>query len=117
MGRECYILARFNISIRLWCPLSASIGTRWCRRPRWYKSSHQLEHRIQAHILVAFLAYRLQVTLRPTAPLAPDPTPRAMLDKLAAIRVLDVHSPTTDGRTLIPSRYTEATLEQRLRVN
>ena len=32
--------------------------------------------------------------------------PRAVLDKFAAIQMLDVYFPTTDGRTLILSRYT-----------
>jgi hypothetical protein len=79
---------------------------------------HQLEHRIEAHIFVAFLAYCLHVTLRAQLkPLAPGLTPRAVLDKLAAIQMLDVHFPTSDGRTLILSRYTELTAEQKLRVN
>ena len=69
---------------------------------------HQLEQRIEAHIFVAFLAYCLHVTLRARLrPLAAGLTPRAVLDKLAAIQMLDVHFPTTDGRTLILSRYTE----------
>jgi hypothetical protein len=68
---------------------------------------HQLEHRIEAHIFVAFMAYCLHVTLRARLrPLAPGLTPRAVLDKFAAIQMLDVHFPTTDGRTLILSRYT-----------
>jgi len=68
---------------------------------------HQLEHRIEAHIFVAFIAYCLHVTLRARLrPLAPGLTPRAVLDKFAAIQMLDVHFPTTDGRTLILSRYT-----------
>jgi hypothetical protein len=68
---------------------------------------HQLERRIEAHIFVAFMAYCLQVTLRARLrPLAPGLTPRAVLDKFAAIQMLDVHFPTTDGRTLILSRYT-----------
>jgi transposase len=68
---------------------------------------HQLEHRIEAHIFVAFMAYCLQVTLRARLrPLAPGLSPRAVLDKFAAIQMLDVHFPTTDGRTLILSRYT-----------
>jgi hypothetical protein len=68
---------------------------------------HQLEHRIEAHIFVAFMAYCLHVTLRARLrPLAPGLTPRALLDKFAAIQMLDVHFPTTDGRTLILSRYT-----------
>jgi transposase len=78
---------------------------------------HQLEGRIEAHIFVAFLAYCLHVTLRARLkPLAPGLTPRAMLDKLAAIQMLDVHFPTTDGRTLIMSRYTELTADQKLLV-
>jgi transposase len=78
---------------------------------------HQLEHRVEAHIFVAFLAYCLHVTLRAKLkPLAPGLTPRAVLDKLAAIQMLDVHFPTTDGRTLILSRYTELNTEQKLLV-
>jgi len=68
---------------------------------------HQLEHRIEAHIFVAFIAYCLHVTLRARLrPLAPGLTPRAVLDKFATIQMIDVHFPTTDGRTLILSRYT-----------
>jgi len=78
---------------------------------------HQLESRIEAHIFVAFLAYCLHVTLRARLkPLAPGLTPRAVLDKLAAIQMLDVHFPTTDGRTLILSRYTELNADQKLLV-
>ena len=68
---------------------------------------HQLEHRIEAHVFVAFIAYCLHVTLRARLrPLAPGLTPRAVLDKFATIQMLDVLFPTTDGRTLILSRYT-----------
>jgi transposase len=78
---------------------------------------HQLENRIEAHIFVAFLAYCLHVTLRAKLkPLAPGLTPRAVLDKLAAIQMVDVHFPTTDGRTLILSRYTELNADQKLLV-
>ena len=78
---------------------------------------HQIEQRIEAHIFVAFLAYCLHVTLRARLkPLAPGLTPRAVLDKFAAIQMLDVHFPTTDGRTLILSRYTELTAEQKVLV-
>jgi transposase len=76
---------------------------------------HQLERRIEAHIFVAFLAYCLQVTLRARLrPLAPGLTPRAVLDKFAAIQMLDVHFPTTDGRTLILSRYTHPEPDQKI---
>jgi hypothetical protein len=78
---------------------------------------HQLEQRIKAHIFVAFLAYCLHVTLRARLkPLAPGLTPRAVLDKFAAIQMLDVHFPTTDGRTLILTRRTELTADQKLLV-
>jgi hypothetical protein len=78
---------------------------------------HQLEHRIEAHIFIAFLAYCLHVTLRAQLkPLAPGLTPRAVLDKLAAVQMLDVHFPTSDGRTLILSRYTELNTDQKLLV-
>ena len=76
---------------------------------------HQLERRIEAHIFVAFMAYCLQVTLRARLrSLAPGLTPRAVLDKFAAIQMLDVHFPTTDGRTLILSRYTHPEPEQEI---
>jgi len=76
---------------------------------------HQLEKRIEAHIFVAFMAYCLHVTLRARLKaLAPGLTPRAVLDKMAEVQMLDVHFPTTDGRTLILSRYTEPTREQKM---
>jgi transposase len=76
---------------------------------------HQLEQRIEAHIFVAFMAYCLHVTLRAKLkPLAAGLTPRAVLDKLAAMKMLDVHFPTTDGRTLILSRHTEPDTNQKI---
>ena len=76
---------------------------------------HQLAQRIEAHIFVAFLAYCLHVTLRARLkPMAPGLTPRAVLDKLAAVQMLDVHFPTADGRTLVLSRYTELDSDQKL---
>jgi transposase len=76
---------------------------------------HQLEQRIEAHIFVAFMAYCLHVTLRAKLkPLAAGLTPRAVLDKLAAMKMLDVHFPTTDGRTLILSRHTEPDTDQKI---
>ncbi|SRR6266446_6980319 len=76
---------------------------------------HHLERRIEAHIFVAFLAYSLHVSLRARLrPLAGGLTPRAVLDKLAAIQMLDVHFPTTDGRTLILPRYTQPQTDQRI---
>ena len=76
---------------------------------------HQLEERIEAHIFIAFLAYCLHVTLRARLrPLAGGLTPRAVLDKFAALQMLDVHFPTTDGRTLILSRYTQPEPDQKI---
>jgi transposase len=76
---------------------------------------HQLETRIEAHIFVAFLAYCLMVTLKQRLKaLAPGLTPRAVLEKLAVIQMIDVELPTTDGRTVILSRYTEPEPDQRL---
>jgi transposase len=69
---------------------------------------HQLEHRVEAHILIAFLAYCLTVTLKHRLQVhAPGLTPRAVLEKLSAIQMLDVWLPTTDGRYLVMPRYTE----------
>jgi hypothetical protein len=69
---------------------------------------HQLDERIEAHIFVAFVAYCLQVTLKQRSRrLAPGLTPRAVLEKFAALQMVDVHLPTTDGRHLVLSRYTQ----------
>jgi len=69
---------------------------------------HQLEHRADAHILIAFLAYCLQVTLKQQLQAhAPGLTPTTVLDKLATIQMIDVCIPTTDGRWLILPRYTQ----------
>jgi transposase len=76
---------------------------------------HQLGHRVEAHILVAFLAYCLLVTLKTRLhALAPGLTPRAVLETLAPMQMLDVTFPTTDGRRLVMPRYTQPTPEQKL---
>jgi transposase len=76
---------------------------------------HQLQSRIEAHIFVAFMAYCLQVTLKAQLrPLAAGLTPRAVLDKFATMQMLDVKFPTTDGRTLMLSRYTEPDTDHKL---
>ena len=69
---------------------------------------HQLEHRVEAHILVAFLAYCLSITLKHRLQMhAAGLTPAAVLEKLSAIQMIDVSFPTTDGRCLLMPRYTE----------
>ena len=76
---------------------------------------HQLEHRIEAHIFIAFLAFCLHATLRHKLRLkAPGLTPRSLIEQLCAIQMLDVHFPTTDGRTLIFNRYTQPDKTQKL---
>jgi transposase len=69
---------------------------------------HQDEARIEAHIFIAFLAYCLHVTLEQRLhALAPGLTPRSVLEKFAAMQMIDVHVPTTDGRELVLTRRTE----------
>jgi transposase len=69
---------------------------------------HQKEKRIEAHIFVAFIAYALQVTLRRRLrDLAPGLTPRSVLEKFGSMQMIDIHLPTTDGRKIIMSRYTQ----------
>ena len=69
---------------------------------------HQLEQRIEAHIFIAFLAYCLHITLRRRLfALAPGLTPRSVIEKFSALQMIDVHIPTTDGRELILTRYTQ----------
>ncbi|UJS19100.1 MAG: IS1634 family transposase [Candidatus Brocadia sp.] len=73
-------------------------------RPLW----HQLERRIEAHIFVSFLAFCLHTTLRNLARgRAGGLTSEAILEKLSCIQMIDVHLPTTDGRHIVMSRYTQ----------
>jgi hypothetical protein len=76
---------------------------------------HQEERRVEAHIFIAFLAYCLQITLqRRLHALAPGLTARSALEKFAAVQMIDVHLPTTDGRELRLTRYTQPEPELRL---
>jgi hypothetical protein len=76
---------------------------------------HQIESRVEAHIFVAFLAYCLTVTLRMKLnSAAPGLTPREVLRSLAAIQLVDVNIPTTDGRELVMPRYTEPEAQQEM---
>jgi len=76
---------------------------------------HQLERRVEAHIFVAFLGYCLAATLRKRLEIhAPGLSPRAVLEKLATIQMIEVCLPTTDGRWLIMPRYTQPEKDQRL---
>lgn len=76
---------------------------------------HQIGARVEAHILVAFLGYALLASLRMKLQYAaPGLTPRAVLEKLSAIRMVDVCIPTTDGRLLVMPRYIEPEADQQL---
>lgn len=76
---------------------------------------HQLDHRIEAHIFVAFQAYCLQVTLKQRLrALAPGLTPKAVLEKFSTLQMVDVHLPTTDGRYLVLPRYTQPNKDQQI---
>ena len=76
---------------------------------------HQHDDRIEAHIFVSFLSYCLQVTLKQRAKIkAPGLTPRAILEKVKVIQMIDVHLPTTDERELVLPRYTQPEKELQL---
>jgi hypothetical protein len=69
---------------------------------------HHKAERIEAHLFVAFLAYCLSITLRQRLKaLAGGLMPRVVFEKLAALQLLDVRVPTTDGRELLLVRRTE----------
>jgi len=80
-------------------------------RPIW----HQVQPRVEAHIFVAFMGYCLLTTLRKhLQPLAPGLSPKAVLEQLASIQMLEVCLPTSDGRWLIMPRHTEPEPEQKM---
>lgn len=76
---------------------------------------HQVQSRVEAHILVAFLGYCLSVTLRmKLRESAEGLTPRAVLRSMSGIQMVEVHIPTTDGRVLVLPRHTEPEAEQKM---
>ncbi len=76
---------------------------------------HKDARRIEAHIFIAFLAYCLQITLaRRLHALAPGLTARSALEKFAAVQMIDVYLPTTDGREILLTRYTHPEPELQL---
>lgn len=69
---------------------------------------HQLEHRADAHVLIAFLAYCLQVTLKNRLMIhAPGLTPASVFEKLSTIQMVEVWIPLLDGRWLVLPRHTQ----------
>jgi transposase len=90
---------------------------------------HQLEPRVKAHVMVAFLGYALWVTLkhllkrRPA--IVPKPSangvdrtqpmsPMRAIALLSTLQSADIVLPTTDGREIRLRRITEPTAEQKL---
>ena len=79
---------------------------------------HHVQPRVEAHIFVAFMGYCLMATLQMRTRLhAPGLTPRAVLDQLGAIQMIDAHIPVTDGRCLVMPRHSEPEPEQQLLLN
>lgn len=81
---------------------------------------HQLERRVKAHILVAFLGYALWVTLkhwlRRSSPIGAPKTPlspASALSLMSTLRSADIILPITDGREIRLRRITTANEEQR----
>src|SRR6202011_1219093 len=89
---------------------------------------HQLEPRVKAHVMVAFLGYALWVTLKhllkrrpaivpkPSASRADNAQPLSPMRALALLSTLqsaDIVLPTTDGHEIRLRRITEPTAEQK----
>src|SRR5258707_14305966 len=74
---------------------------------------HQVGQCVEAHILAAYVTYCLLITLKNRwHALAAGLTPKAVLEKLATIQMLDVWLPTTDGRRLVMPRFTQPEADQ-----
>jgi len=79
---------------------------------------HQRDNRIEAHIFLSFLAYCFHATLRQMSRgQAGGLTSAAIIEKLQSIQMIDIHLPTTDGRRIVLSRYTEPEPDIRLLLN
>src|SRR6266705_2089376 len=89
---------------------------------------HQLEPRVKAHVMVAFLGYALWVTLKHLlkrrTPIVPKPSasgvdnaqplsPLRALALLSTLQSADIILPTTDGREIRLRRITEPSAEQK----
>ncbi len=88
---------------------------------------HQLESRVKAHVMVAFLGYALWVTLKHLlkrrSAIVPEPStsgvnaqplsPMKALALLSALQSADIVLPTTDGREIRLRRITEPDAQQK----
>ena len=76
---------------------------------------HQKEHRVKAHILVAFLGYALWVTFKHLLKRNhSDLSPGRALALLSTLQSADIILPTTDGREIRLRRITTPNPEQQL---
>ena len=76
---------------------------------------HQLDSRIDAHIFIVFIAYCLYVTLQHRSrATAPGLTARSILEQMKQLQMVDLTAPTTDGRWLRMSRFTQPNKTQAL---
>ena len=74
---------------------------------------HQLEKRVKAHVLVAFLGYALQVTLKHLLKRSTSEySPAQALKRLAEIRSVDIVLPTVEGREIWLRRIAKLDEEQ-----
>ena len=79
---------------------------------------HQLERRVKAHVMVAFLGYALWVTLKHLLRGKQSEWSAARaLAELATLQSADIVLPTTDGREIRLRRITEPTVEQKQLLN
>ena len=79
---------------------------------------HQLDDRIESHIFTSFMALCLFQTLRAIArDHAPGLTPRQIVEKFRAMKMVDVVMPTTDGRIVTLPRYVEPKDDVRILLN
>jgi len=79
---------------------------------------HQLERRVKAHVLVAFLGYALWVTLKHLLLAKQSEWSAAgALAELATLQSADIVLPTTDGREIRLRRITEPTAKQKHLLN
>src|SRR5207244_11352346 len=75
---------------------------------------HQLERRVKAHVLVAFLGYALWVTLTHLLVRHPiELSPSRVLAILSTVQSADIVLPTTDGREIRLRRVITPTAEQK----
>lgn len=99
-GEETYILCRAT--------------ARWQKEKAIRPVFHQLERRVKAHVLVAFLGYALWVTLKHLLRRKDlKISPAQALSTLSGLRSADIILPTTEGREIRLRRITTPTEPQR----